>query len=301
VALDFPNSPTIGQTYTSGGLTWKWDGVRWTVPGVVIITEYGSGAAATGPLTVIPNYLGGLTLSNDTTSANTVIDIATGGAASDDNAAMMTLPNAFTKSISGTWAVNSGSAGLDAGAVAASTWYHVFLIGNTSTGAVDVLFSTSATAPTMTLPNAAGFTKKRRIGSIKTNASSQIILFTQVGDQFLWITPTVDYTNGGVTVAMSALTLTVPTGVKVIADVNGYFVGSVVGNAVTILSPDQTGASQGVPAGNQQLLVQVANIPVVMKGSFRTNISGQILIGGNAAFAAGLWVDTFGWLDNRGK
>lgn len=28
-ALDFPASPTVGQTYTANGLTYTWDGVSW--------------------------------------------------------------------------------------------------------------------------------------------------------------------------------------------------------------------------------------------------------------------------------
>src|SRR3974390_3499403 len=31
MALDFPNSPTTGQTYTSGSVTWKWDGAKWVI------------------------------------------------------------------------------------------------------------------------------------------------------------------------------------------------------------------------------------------------------------------------------
>jgi hypothetical protein len=31
MALDFPNSPALNQTYTSGGQTWIWDGVAWTL------------------------------------------------------------------------------------------------------------------------------------------------------------------------------------------------------------------------------------------------------------------------------
>lgn len=27
--MDFPNSPTVGQTFSSGGLTWRWSGVKW--------------------------------------------------------------------------------------------------------------------------------------------------------------------------------------------------------------------------------------------------------------------------------
>jgi hypothetical protein len=30
-AIDFPNSPTVNQSYTAGGNTWIWDGVAWTL------------------------------------------------------------------------------------------------------------------------------------------------------------------------------------------------------------------------------------------------------------------------------
>ncbi len=33
MALDFPSSPTVGQTVTLGGVTWTWDGVKWTAAG----------------------------------------------------------------------------------------------------------------------------------------------------------------------------------------------------------------------------------------------------------------------------
>lgn len=29
MAIDFPNSPTTGDTYTTGGRTWQWDGTTW--------------------------------------------------------------------------------------------------------------------------------------------------------------------------------------------------------------------------------------------------------------------------------
>lgn len=36
--LDFPNSPTVGQVFTSAGISWAWDGVKWT-------SAYGSAGA----------------------------------------------------------------------------------------------------------------------------------------------------------------------------------------------------------------------------------------------------------------
>jgi hypothetical protein len=28
-AIDFPDTPTVGDLYTVGSITWKWDGITW--------------------------------------------------------------------------------------------------------------------------------------------------------------------------------------------------------------------------------------------------------------------------------
>ena len=45
-AIDFPNSPTLNQTFTSGVQTWSWDGVSWNL---VIATVVGP-TGPTGPV-----------------------------------------------------------------------------------------------------------------------------------------------------------------------------------------------------------------------------------------------------------
>lgn len=35
--LDFPASPTNGQQFTSGGITWSWDTVKWVVVGAAAV------------------------------------------------------------------------------------------------------------------------------------------------------------------------------------------------------------------------------------------------------------------------
>lgn len=61
--LDFPDSPTVGQIFTSGGSSWHWDGVKW-------LSNAGgggylplSGGTVSGPLTVT----GATTLQGNTT------------------------------------------------------------------------------------------------------------------------------------------------------------------------------------------------------------------------------------------
>ena len=33
MAIDFPNSPTLNQTFSSSGRTWKYDGEKWVLSG----------------------------------------------------------------------------------------------------------------------------------------------------------------------------------------------------------------------------------------------------------------------------
>ena len=75
----------------------------------------------------------------------------------------------------------SGAGGLDAGSVAPSTWYSVWLIWNGTT--LSAIFSVSATAPT--LPGAYAF--KVRVGWVLTDGSSNIRAFTQAGRRASWI------------------------------------------------------------------------------------------------------------------
>jgi hypothetical protein len=226
-------------------------------------------------------------LSNDTGSPQTTIDIATGAACSDDDSAMMVLTTAWTKNVIGQWTAGSGLGGLDTGAVNNNLWYHVFLIMRPDTGAVDVLFSLSATAPTMP----ANYTKKRRIGAIKTDASSHVLGFTQLGDQFLWgLDLAYDIYNGGQVAAAPGglVTATVPLGVKTRAIVNVF---NSTGATLNIMSPDSQpvfGSSNVYQATSSQLII-------------RTNTSSQIRVVASAAEGAGFYAGTVGWYDNRGK
>jgi hypothetical protein len=245
---------------------------------------------------VLPNYLGGLTLANDATTPNTVLDISPGGATSDDNSTLMVLTSgSFTKNCNAAWAVGSGNGALDSGsAIAAGTWYHVFLIERIDTGVVDVLISTNATTPTMPI----NYTKKRRIGSIRTGASS-IMLFSQFGDKFLWKTPIVDYGNYTLPTVLTALVLTVPPGIKTEAQISIYFSVSTA-SYFTMWPLDQTGVGLNIPQGNITMNGWASGAILTVALSMRTNTTQNVNIQASAA-APGVYLTTQGWIDYRGK
>jgi hypothetical protein len=148
--------------------------------GVVAVANGGTGLSV-----AVLNYISGLTLS--TAGSSATFGIAVGAAADSTNASLMYLSSAYTKTTSA-WAVGSGNGSLDTGAIAASTWYFVWLIQRPDTGVVDVLISLSATSPT--LPT--NYTLKRRIGAMYSNSSSQWRSFRQLGDYFFWTLPVMD-------------------------------------------------------------------------------------------------------------
>jgi hypothetical protein len=143
--------------------------------------------ASTGLIAGASNTITGLTLSNDILLPNTSIDVTAGVCSSDEANPLartsMSLTSVLSGTTSGLWVAGFGQSKLDAGAVAASTWYYVFLILNETTATTDMLFSTSATSPV--LPS--GYTRKRRIGAFKTDGSSHILAFIQHGNTFLWL------------------------------------------------------------------------------------------------------------------
>jgi len=291
------------------GVSLRTDGVsRWAYEdpaGPIDNTPIGATTPSTGAFTTLTattlsatalgalplrGYLAGLSLSNDGTSPNTVIDVSPGICCSDDATTMMSL-GAFTKSLASAWTAGSGNGGLDTGAVAASTWYHVFVIERTDTSVVDLLLSLSATSPAMP----AGYTKKRRIGSIRTDASSHILAFSQNGDEFLWAVAVGDVNVSNLGTTATLFSLTVPTGMKV-NSLNRLVVGAGAGG-VLISSPDENVVAFDSPPGNANSLASGAQGLAI---SLRTSINGQIRTVASASSTV-LQIATYGWIDTRGK
>jgi hypothetical protein len=214
----------------------------------------------------------------------------------------MTLVSAYTKTTAA-WAVGSAAGSLVTGTIAASTWYHVYLIKRTDTNVVDVMIALVATAPT--LP--ASYTLYRRIGAMKTNASSQWTFFIQDGDLFQWGNGAIqDVAAANPGTAAVTRTLSAPPGVNVIATLQaGFSTAVLASNPAGILISDLAVADIGPSVGNATALNYAAagtGTNYYTAVQCRTNTSAQVrsriqLSDANIT----LNINTVGWYDRRGR
>lgn len=296
------NSPLAGsnETITNAWSLWVDDGaVRFDGAVTCNDTIIGTPKGALTPA----GHLFGLTLSNNGADATNDIDIAIGECVSDDAAAAdrvrMALTSAITKRLDAAWAVGTAQGGLDTGAIA-NTTYHLWVIARVDTGVVDVLFSTSATSPTMPT----NYTKKRRIGSI-LRESAAIVAFSQDGDEFLRSTAILSYdtTNPGTSAVLA--TLGVPVGIKVKALCRGQAAStSATPGVVLYTSPDesdQAPSTTAAPLGSGvSFNTSGATWPVPFQ--LRTNTSAQIRFRLSFSDAnVSVRIAPYGWIDARGR
>ena len=188
-----------------------------------------------------PNgYLYGLTLSNNVTDAAHDIDVSTGICIDSTNTVLMELLSSITKQIDATWVAGTNQGGLFSGTVAADTWYHFFLIRKNSDGSIDAGFDTSITATN--IPT--GYTAYRRIGSVLTDGSNNIIGFVQFGDVFVWNDPISSY-DGAPPTSPTNYVFTCPSDVRTLVLVGWeiYDPSSELNLYVTISCPDVTGTA----------------------------------------------------------
>lgn len=242
----------------------------------------------------IAGFLFGLTLSNDATDAVNDIDIAVGSAASDATPyALMTLGGALVKRLDANWAVGTNQGGLDTGSIANIT-YHVWLIQRSDTGVVDVLFSASATTPTMPT----FYNRKRRIGSIIREAAA-IVLFYQKGDLFRRTAPGGPDYNSTAARAAALLTVAVPTGIVVRPILSSTLAVSTSSGAQVLFGSAIVG---NIENQWQSLITQGADVSFV-QGIYLTNTSAQLYLSVtiSSGTIAVCQISAVGWFDDRGR
>jgi hypothetical protein len=295
-SLQLPGSQTI--TTAAGDRAT----VRADTTANMIVTKY-ERALGTGGI-VLRSYLAGLTMS--TAGGSATMTIAAGQAADSTNVAVMNLAASLAKTTSA-WAVGAANGCLDTGAIANTTWYHFYQIMRSDTGVVDVLCSTSASAPTMP----ANYTLKRRIGSGLTNGSAQWVSFTQDGDYFRWAASVRDInTTAPGTAAVTATLASVPLGVNVFAKINATYDSgaSTVTSLLIYLSDlaanDEAPVLGAVPDFTFGFVYGGAATELIAGGTaeIRTNTSQQIRYRVNfSAASTQFTIVTLGWIDRRGR
>lgn len=303
------------STFAARAQAWvAWQKIWYAELAAIIGITIPAGSAAAGTLTgntlaaniinsslAMRGGIAGLTLSNNATA--TKLDVAAGICKDSTNAVSITLAAAITAGLiqtSGAWAAGSTQNKLDTGARANSTWYHVWAIMKDSDNSGDFLFSLSASAPTMP----AGYTYKRRIGSVLTDGSGNITAFSQNGDEFLWpVTVNAGPAGNSNNSTASLITLAVPTGLKVNAMFRGSYYQSLLLDGLLFTSPDET---DQVPAGSGVggFASLVADNTAARTGQFsiRTDTSGRVRIR-TEINQGGSYISlrVYGWMDTRGR
>ena len=241
-------------------------------------------------------YLAGMTLSNDSGTPNSILDIAPGQATDSTNAFTINLPTTITKSTGALWLAGNGNGGMGNGlTIAATTWYHVFAIING--GLVDCYFDTSFTAAN----KPSNTTAFRRIGAILTDGSGNVEPFIQNGDEFVWKTPSVDQSGVFPGVTQSLYAIRVPVGIEVMASFRGT-ASNAANSSVSFYSPNQSTETIATQAPGSSLIVVVGLSGNAAAGQFRilTNLAAQIAA---VASDGGLLISimTDGWTDARGR
>lgn len=196
--------------------------------------------------------------------------------------------------------ISSGANGLDAGSVAANTWYYLYLISDGTL--VRGLFSLSATAPT--LPS--GYTYFARVGAVRTGASGYLLQTLQYGNRVQYVTlagsntpnlPIIAQGALGVYssttptyVAASVSSFVPPTANTIVVTASQYFGG---GASVIGLAPN---SSYGGIASNRPPLLSGDNAGALNKSTISMLLeSSNIYV--YSSGANGLF-QSVGWEDN---
>jgi len=178
-------------------------------------------------------YINGLIISNNGTTPHTKLDIAAGQARDSNNLVDMILGDYLNE---GTGTANAattlnfsvkGANGIDVGTIAATTWYYIFIIADSSNkNATATIASLSATAPTLPF----GYDSIRCIGSVKTDGSAFLLKFYETNNNstnrfFEWDAPiAVTVTDSGTSATYSAMDFSTGVPVSNYGKVTVYYI-----------------------------------------------------------------------------
>lgn len=264
-----------------------------------------SGGGGTFARTFPYHGFGGMSTANASPATRNV-RIEPGQITDHLNVAWMRRSSNMIKDITQPWAAGTSAGGYpnSGPALTANTWYHIFGIRAPSNGNVDFGFDSDVDATNLLADSnvsAAGYTQRRRIMSVLTDGSSNIVPYTQIGPYVLWSDPVldVDVTNQGTTGVLRKLS--VPKGVRCIALMRCLVFFSSGTRYINVTSPD---TAEQTPSNNATGLALTVNPGGsgnnVVPHTAMTNTSQEvrsIASGGSTT----LKIATYGWIDLRGQ
>ena len=133
-----------------------------------------------------------ITISNNATDANNDIDFSAGNAPLDDGSGQVLLSSTLVKRLDASWVAGTNQGGLFSGTKAINTWYYLFAIVNTTTGATDAGFDSSVLGANVP----SGWKISKILHAIRTDGSGNILngTFTKDG-WFYFNTSQTEYTT----------------------------------------------------------------------------------------------------------
>jgi hypothetical protein len=278
-----------------GGATWS----AWLV--LSVPSGYGAGwqASLALPFTASINLRGhidGLICSN-AADADHDITIAVGAGRDSTNIITLALSAAITKQLDAIWAAGTNAGGMDDGAaIVANSVYYVWLIRKDSDGSIDALFSLSATAPTMP----AGYTYKRRIMTVCTDAAANIYGFDQDGD-YVWFKQSINNRAEAAAAAITRQThaMTAPPSMKALVNIQAYLSGAAANQYGWIGSSTRTDVPASATNSDFRFYA-TSTFDSYSPPPIKLDASRQIFV---RVTSAAIYYALFslGWIDDRGS
>lgn len=264
---------------------------------------FGDGSNLTGIASGMPRgYLSGLTLSNNSSDSDHDIDIAVGEARDTADGVDLSISSTFTKKIDATWASGSGNGGMANGvSLSADTWYHVYLV-ELDAGGTDAGFDTATNAANLVATSGVA-SAYRRIGSVLTDSSSNILGFTQFEDEFIFDTQIVNVNGSGLGTSRVLQTVSTPTGFEVRA-ILGLVARVINANNsvnITLTHPNVTDATPSLGIANNAGENSSDNNGTWAAGTHivRTDTASRVAF--RQDFNSTVYINTNGYLDPRGR
>lgn len=224
---------------------------------------------------------------------------ATGSSASVtvtyDEISLEDTSNAYVTARSGSLTINSaasGANGLDTGALAASTWYSVWVIRKAD-GTTAGLISLSATAPTMP----SGYTFKARVGWIRTDGTGNKypLSFKQSGRKVRYVVA------GNVANIPQMATGTLGTYPSTYAAVaTGNYVPSTASHIAVLLQSTANSVAGVAPNNSYGAINAMTNPPPLCFSTYPNGGMDMPLESSNvyACSSGAIYVNCYGWEDN---